>query len=196
MKKIICLLGIPGSGKSTLGKSIYENLEYPFYEEKFDQISSISKERESSASNFEKCIGFLNLRYHQMEKAQDSISELIFVDTCFEMTEIYSKFLLKEEECPEFKNTCSIINTFIPKPDLYLNLTGDIEVILKRAKERNLGLSLENTYLNKEVLQTTADNIKNFLMNKNFLDVDITQVDLRDNQEMTSLINKIKDKLV
>lgn len=196
MKKIICLLGVPASGKTTLGNTLKDKFSFPFFEEKFDGISSVSKERETTASGFEKCIGFLNMRYMQMQKAQSSVAEITFVDTCFEMTQIYSTYLLKEDEVVEFNNTFNIVNTFIVKPDLYVFLTGDLDIILKRALDRNLGLVLENTYLKKEVLEDSANKITIFLQDKNYLEIDVTRSDLRNSDNIKNLIEEIRKKLL
>jgi deoxyadenosine/deoxycytidine kinase len=195
MKKIICLLGVPGSGKTTLGNALKNSFSIPFFEEKFDSISSVSKERETTATGFEKCIGFLNMRYMQMQNAQASEAEMTFVDTCFEMTQIYSSYLLKEDEVVEFDNTFNIVNGFIVKPDLYVFLTGDLDIILKRALDRNLGLNLENTYLKKEILEESSNKISSFLQGKNFLEVDVTKSDLRDITQVRSILDQIRGLL-
>lgn len=189
------MLGIPGSGKTTLGKFLMTEFGHPFYEEKFDTISSVSKEREAEASNFEKCIGFLNMRYDQMQKAQSSETELTFVDTCFEMTEIYSRLLLNEEEMNEFRKNFNIVNSFVVKPDLYVFLTGNTDIILKRAIDRNLGLDLENTFLNPAVLNDSSHKIQTFLQDKNFIEVDVTSIDLREKDTVQDLIKTVHQRV-
>ncbi len=195
MKKIICLLGVPGSGKTTLGKFLTTEFGYSFYEEKFDTISSVSKEREAEASNFEKCIGFLNMRYDQMKTAKSSETEVTFVDTCFEMTEIYSRLLLNEEEIEEFRKNFNIVNSFVVKPDLYVFLTGNTEEILRRAVDRNLGLDLENTFLNIEVLNDSSNKIQTFLQGKNYIEVDVTSIDLREKNAVQNLIETVLQRV-
>lgn len=169
--------------------------KHPFYEEKFDTISSVSKEREAEASNFEKCIGFLNMRYDQMQKAQSSETELTFVDTCFEMTEIYSRLLLNEDELMEFRKNFNIVNGFVIKPDLYVFLTGSTDIILRRAIDRNLGLDLENTFLNIETLNDSSNKIQAFLQGKNFIEVDVTSIDLREKDAVQDLLKTVRKKV-
>lgn len=195
MKKIICLLGVPGSGKTTLGKFLTTEFGHPFFEEKFDTISSVSKEREAEASNFEKCIGFLDMRYDQMQRAQSSENGFTFVDTCFEMTEIYSHLLLNEEEMEEFRKNFNIVNSFVAKPDLYVFLTGNTDLILKRAIDRNLGLDLENTFLSTEVLNDSSNKIQTFLQDKNFIEVDVTSIDLREKDTVQNLLKTVRQRV-
>ena len=120
---------------------------------------------------------------------------MTFVDTCFEMTQTYSSYLLKEDEVVEFDNTFNIVNGFIVKPDLYVFLTGDLDIILKRALDRNLGLNLENTYLKKEILEESSNKISSFLQGKNFLEVDVTKSDLRDITQVRSILDQIRGLL-
>lgn len=194
MKKIICLLGIPGSGKTTLGNNIEKIYSFPFFEEKFDEISSVSKEREAISSNFEKCIGFSNLRYSQMQKAQKSEAEIVFIDTCFEMTEIYSEYILNGDEMKEFKRNFDILNTSVVKPDLYVFLTGDLDTILKRALDRKSDLGLDDTYLKKDILEESSNKILNFLNDKKYIEVDVTKTDLRNEKELRKFVETIRSK--
>ena len=197
-KKIICVLGVPGSGKTTFGNMLKRDLDTLFLEEQFDSISSISKERGSNSSNFEKCIGFLNMRHRQMKEAASSGARLTFVDTCFEMTEVYSKYLLNSEELFEFKITFDIINSFVAKPDLYLFLKGDIDVLLERATKRNIEISvdIENTYLTKEVLEKSQNEIKYFLKGKSFIELDVTSEDIRQKVNIEKILSDINKRLL
>ncbi len=185
-----------GSGKTTLGKKLTEVLGAPFLEENWQDIPFISRNGEEKYSNFEVSIGFLNMRYTQIKKAEGLTKEgqTVFIDTVFEMTDVYSRQILKDDEYAEFKKVYEVFTKDIVQPDGYIFLTGNISIIRERALARNLGVDLEKTFLTIQSLEKAKAEIEGLLKTKKegcVLKIDVTQVDVRDNAFVKTLGDKL-----
>lgn len=180
--KIIALAGVPATGKTTVGKAIAEKYNVSFLEEDWREIIFFAKERNSS--NFEFAIGFLNLRFSQITKADKLASEgkNVLLDTFFEMSEIYSKMTLPTDEFFEFKKVFDVYSSNLPKVDKYIHFTGDLPTIRERALARKLGIEMENQMIGMNNLKDAEKNICKLLSikdQKNVMIIDVTKNDIR-----------------
>lgn len=191
--KIITLAGVPSTGKTTVGKALSAKYNVPFLEEDWKNILFFHEGK--SPSNFEICIGFLNLRFDQITHAEKLASEGkdVFLDTFFEMTAVYSEQILPADEFSEFKKVFDVYSKNLPEPDIYIHLTGDLSIIRERALARKLGIKNEDQLVSLDNLQNTERNILDILSNKNsqkVLTVDVTKEDSRTEVFLEDLYNK------
>ncbi len=180
--KIIALAGVPSSGKTTIGKALAEKYGVSFLEEDWKKIIFFSEGK--TPSNFEICIGFLNMRFEQIAQAEKLSSEGkdVFLDTFFEMTSVYSQQILSADEFSEFMKVFNIYGKNLPEPDKYIHLTGDLPTIRERALARKLGIKNEDQLVSLDNLKSTEKSILNILSCKNskkVLTIDVTKHDTR-----------------
>lgn len=190
--KIIAILGVAGSGKTTLGKNLARVFSTEFLEENWKDIPFVSHVGEKQSTNFEVCIGFLNMRYAQIKKAEELklVGNTVFIDTIFEMTDIYAKQMLQAHEYSEFKKVYDVFTLNTKKPDEYIYLFGDIKTIRDRALARNLGIDLEKTMLSIEALEQAKNAIEDFFESKSeekVTRIDVTSQDVRSDDFVLSL---------
>jgi deoxyadenosine/deoxycytidine kinase len=183
-EKIVALVGIPASGKTTLGKNLHKKFSIEFLEENWKSIPFMAGRLAEKASKFEICIGFLNMRYSQIIKAKKIKlnGNSVVIDTVFEMTEIYSRQILNDEEYSEFKKVYDVYKNALPEPDLYIYLTGNVEMIRERALKRNLGIKIENEMLSMENLLNAKKGIEVILDRLDagkVLEIDVVNEDIR-----------------
>jgi deoxyadenosine/deoxycytidine kinase len=194
--KIITVVGIPGSGKTTLGENLSKKFGIDFLEENWKSIPFVHGKGAEKSSNFEICIGFLNMRFSQITKANEIRlrGNNVIIDTVLEMTAIYSRQMLDDEEYKEFEKVYNVYCSILPKPDLYLYLVGDLDVIRERALKRNLGIKIEQTMLSMENLLKAKEGIEEILSrvdSDRVLRVDVARKDVRTDAVMDSIAQKI-----
>jgi len=194
--KIIAILGIAGSGKTTLGKNLEKISGATFLEENWKDIPFVSSVDGKQSSNFEVCIGFLNMRYEQIHIAKKikQSGKVVVIDTIFEMTDIYAKQMLKSFEYEEFKKVYDVFSKNISVPDEYVHLVGDIGTIQQRALARNLGIDLEKTMLSIQSLEKSKSEIVKLLSEKEarkITEIDVVKHDIRNDK----FLSELKDKL-
>lgn len=193
--KIITVVGIPGSGKTTLGENLSERFGVDFLEENWKSIPFLHGEGAEKSSNFEICIGFLNMRFSQITKANEIrlMGKNVIIDTVLEMTAIYSRQMLDDEEYKEFEKVYNVYCGILPKPDFYLYLVGDLDVIRERALKRNLGIKIEQAMLSKENLLKSKDGIETVLADidkSKILEIDVIKEDVRDDAVLGSIAQR------
>lgn len=192
--KIITIAGVPSTGKTTIGKSMSDKFGISFLEENWKAIPFFVEGK--TPTNFEICIGFLNLRFEQITQANKLALEgnLVLMDTFFEMTSVYSKQILPSDEYNEFKKIFDVLKAGIPEPDIYIHLTGDLEIIRRRALDRKLGIQNEEQLVSLENLQNTEKQIVDILSHKDLhavVKVDVTKTDIRTSQFLEDFYNQL-----
>lgn len=180
--KIIALAGVPATGKTTVGKAISVKYNVPFLEEDWENIVFFHEGK--TPSNFEICIGFLNLRFDQITRAEKLACEGkdVFLDTFFEMTAVYSEQILPTDEFNEFKKVFDIYSKNIPEIDRYVHFTGDLSAIRERALARKLGIKNEDQLISLDNFKNTEKSILSILSDKDpqkVLTIDVTKEDSR-----------------
>ena len=180
--KIIALAGVPSTGKTTVGKALAEKYGVSFLEEDWKKIIFFSEGK--TPSNFEICIGFLNMRFEQIAQAEKLSSEGkdVFLDTFFEMTSIYSEQILPSDEFKEFRKVFDVYGRNLPELDKYIHFTGDLSVIRERALARKLGIKNEDQLVSLDNLKNTEKNILTILSDKDskkVITIDVTKEDTR-----------------
>lgn len=190
--KIVAIVGIPGTGKTTLGNNLAKKFSVDFLEEDWKGIPFFAEARKREPTSFEVCIGFLNLRYEQIQRAHQIVQtgKNVLIDTIFEMTNVYAKPTLDALEYVEFKKVYDIYQASISKPDLYVHLTGDIQVIRQRALDRALDIKNENTLLSLEVMQKSEHEIVDLLSSvdqASVITIDAVREDIRTDSYLENL---------
>lgn len=193
--KIITVVGIPGSGKTTLGENLSKRFGIDFLEENWKGIPFVHGKGVEKSSNFEICIGFLNMRYSQITKAKEikMQGKKVVVDTVLEMTAIYSKQILDDIEFSEFEKVYRVYEASLPKADFFIYLTGDVETIRERALKRSLGIKIEQTMLSMENLLKAKEGIEVILSQMDsdkVLRVDVVREDIRTEAVLDSIAQK------
>lgn len=192
--KIVTLVGIAGSGKTTLGNNLSKRFGIQFLEEDWKSIPAI---HEKHATNLAVCMGFLHMRREQIVRASQikSHGKNVIIDTIFEMTDIYSRLILNDEEYAEFKKHYDILYSDTQTPDLYIYLTGEMDVIRHRALDRKLGVKMEETMLSLENLVKAKASIESLLrqLHKDkVLEIDVVNEDIRMAKVLDSIAHKAK----
>ena len=180
--KIIALAGVPSTGKTTVGKALAERYDVAFLEEDWKKIIFFSEGK--NPSNFEICVGFLNMRFEQITQAEKLSREGkdVFLDTFFEMTSIYSEQILPDDEFKEFRKVFDVYSRNLPELDKYIHFTGDLNVIRERALARKLGIKNEDQLVSLDNLKNTEKNIFTILSDKDpkkVMTIDVTKEDAR-----------------
>nr|WP_307775123.1 deoxynucleoside kinase [uncultured Cetobacterium sp.] len=200
MKNVICIEGVVGAGKTTLGELLSKELSIDFFQEPYfdnpflDKFYS-NKERYSLLSQ----MYFLNKRI-------DIIEEAAKLDGCIMDRSIYGDFLFAKMHLKNgfmSKSEFELYESFWKKmmsartePDLIIYLEISTENAIKKIKSRgrNFELGVEKEYwksLNEEY-SNFFDNYKDSVV----LKINIDNLDVRDNEEDKKVFfNLIKNKM-
>lgn len=196
--KIICILGIPGSGKTTVGNSLSRLYKVKFLEEAWTGIPFLFPENIVTSSQFEINVGFLNMRYNQNIQASiHSKDTHVVLDTCITMSDIYSKRTMHDYEYSEFKKVFNIYKKDISEPSLYVYLKGDVNVVYKRMLKRNEAISdsiTEKVNIKLDDLVNFKNDIDYFLSQASkdkILEIDINTIDLREDINIKSFFDRL-----
>ncbi len=136
MKPLILVMGVSGTGKSTIGKMLAEKIEVPFYDaDDFHPKANVVKMQSGKPLNDEDRAPWLSLLANKLEEWQKTEGAVL---ACSALKEIYRSTLSKEGSLPL----------------QWIFLDGDFETIHRRMKER------QGHFMPKELLQSQFDTLE------------------------------------
>lgn len=200
MKNIICIEGVVGAGKTTLGQLLAEELSYKFFQEPYidnpflDKFYS-NKKRYSLSSQL-----------YFLDKRVDIIKETQKFDTCIIDRTIYGDYLFAKMHYKngymtedEFKLYEAFWKKFIltsssPLLIIYLEINTDNAMKKIEERGRNFELEVEKEYW--ESLNEEYSEFFNTYRDSVVLKININNMDIRDNlEDREQFFNMIKSKL-
>lgn len=200
MKNIICIEGVVGAGKTTLGELLAKELSIEFFQEPYidnpflDKFYS-NKERYSLPSQ----MYFLNKRIEIIEEASKLngciMDRSIYGDYLFAKMHLKNKFMT-EDEFSLYHSFWEKLISVRTNPILIIYLETSVENAMRKIKERGreFELGVEKEYwssLNEEY-SSFFDNYRDSII----LKINIDNMDIRDNEEdRKEFFNLVKSKL-
>lgn len=152
-----------GAGKTSLVKMIARDFGARMVLERFKDnpfLPKFYKEQQKYAFPLE--MSFLADRYNQLKKhlaGFELFSTFVVSDYYFAKSLIFARNTLSEDEFRLYRRFFDIIYEKIPKPDLYVYLHTDVEILLKNIHKRN------RTYeqnIQREYLEKISQGYSNF----------------------------------
>lgn len=200
MENVICIEGVVGAGKTTLGELLAKELKIEFFQEPYvnnpflDKFYS-NKERYSLLSQ----LYFLNKRMDTIEEASRKVScvmdRSIYGDFLFAKMHLKNGYMTKEEfELYEAFWKKLIASRKQPKLIIYLDISVDNAIKKIKERGREFELSVEREYWEK--LNKEYSEYFNSYDDSEILRIDINELDIRDNKEdRENFFRKVKEKL-
>lgn len=200
MKNIICIEGVVGAGKTTLGELLAKELSIEFFQEPYidnpflDKFYS-NKERYSLLSQ----MYFLNKRIEIIEEASKLngciMDRSIYGDYLFAKMHLRNKFMT-EDEFSLYHSFWEKLISVRTNPILIIYLETSVENAMRKIKERGreFELGVEKEYWNSlnEEYSSFFDNYRDSII----LKINIDNMDIRDNEEdRKEFFNLVKSKL-
>jgi len=143
-----------GAGKTTLAQMISEKYQTKLVLEQFADNPFLPKFYENQQQySFPLEMAFLAERYNQLNRELshfDLFSPFTISDYYFMKSLIFAQNTLQPDEYNLYRQFFTIIYDKMPKPDLYVYLHKDADLLLKNIAER--GRTYE-TYITKEYLE-------------------------------------------
>jgi len=151
----IVIEGNIGAGKTTLTTKIAEDYNAKIILEQFADnpfLPKFYKNQERYAFPLE--MSFLADRYNQLKKEltnRDLFKTFTISDYYFIKSLIFAKSTLHDDEYKLYRDFFNIIYTSLPKPDIYVYLHKDVDVLLANIKKRGRDYEqeIEPEYLQK-----------------------------------------------
>lgn len=160
--RYLVIEGNIGAGKTSLSKLIAERKKGKLFLEQYAENPFLPKFYENPERySFPLELSFLADRYNQLKNSISSFdlfNELIVSDYFFMKSLIFSAHTLQEDEYKLYRQLFDIIYSTLPKPDLYVYLHKNTDLLLnnisKRGREYEKNISaeylkgIENGYFN------------------------------------------------
>ena len=160
--RYLVIEGNIGAGKTSLSKLIAERKKGKLFLEQYAENPFLPKFYENPERySFPLALSFLADRYNQLKNSISSFdlfNELIVSDYFFMKSLIFSAHTLQEDEYKLYRQLFDIIYSTLPKPDLYVYLHKNTDLLLKniskrgREYEKNISAEylkgIENGYFN------------------------------------------------
>ena len=153
--RYLVIEGNIGAGKTSLCKLIAEKREAKLFLEQYADNPFLPKFYENPERySFPLELSFLADRYNQLKNnlsSFDLFNELVVSDYFFMKSLIFSAHTLQEDEYKLYRQLFDIIYSTLPKPDLYIYLHKNTDLLLRNISRR--GREYEKSI--------TADYLKN-----------------------------------
>ena len=200
MKNVICIEGVVGAGKTTIGELLAKELSINFFQEPYidnpflDKFYS-DKERYSLLSQ----MYFLNKRIDIIEEASKFngciMDRSIYGDYLFAKMHLKNKFMT-EDEFSLYNSFWKKLISSRNKPLLIIYLETSVDNAIKKIKNRGRDFELK---VEKDYWKALNDEYSNFFDKYNesiVLKINIDNMDIRDNEkDRDEFFNIIKIKL-
>ncbi len=150
--RYICIEGNIGSGKSTLAKALAKQLKATYLPEAFEESNLLplfyDKPKQFS---FPLEYSFLISRFEQIHKALKDKKQLIVADYSIYKCLWFAKINLSNKDFLFFEKHFNAILNELPKPDLLVHISTDIDNLQKNIKKRGRSFEqkIDKTYLTK-----------------------------------------------
>lgn len=194
----IAIEGCIGAGKTSLSSMIAEQYNGKLILEQFEDNSFLPKfYREPEKYAFPLEMSFLAERYQQLKDQltkQDLFKTFTISDYLFHKSLIFARNNLQTDEFALFSRMFSIINEFLPKPELLVYLYLDIENLQRniRKRGRSYEQEIKDSYL-ENIQQGYFDHIRK-LTGTRVLIIDTNNIDFIENSGDYEAILNLIDK--
>ena len=192
----IAIEGCIGAGKTSLSSMIAEQFNGKLILEQFEDNSFLPKfYREPEKYAFPLEMSFLAERYQQLKDQltkQDLFKTFTISDYLFHKSLIFARNNLQADEFALFSKMFSIINEFLPKPELLVYLYLDVENLQRniRKRGRSYEQEIKDSYL-EDIQQGYFDHIRK-LSGTRVLIIDTNNIDFIENPgDYESILNLI-----
>lgn len=196
--RYLVIEGNIGAGKTSLSKLIAERKKGRLFLEQYAENPFLPKFYENPERySFPLELSFLADRYNQLKNnlsSFDLFNELIVSDYFFMKSLIFSAHTLQEDEYRLYRQLFDIIYSTLPKPDLYIYLHKNIDLLLKNISKR--GREYEKN-ISEEYLKGIETGYFNFFKQQNqmrIVVIDTNNIDFVNNEEdLKKIENSIFD---
>ena len=192
--RYLVIEGNIGTGKTSLCKLIAEKRKAKLFLEQYAENPFLPKFYENPERySFPLELSFLADRYNQLKNSVSSFdlfNELIVSDYFFMKSLIFSAHTLQEDEYKLYRQIFNIIYSTLPKPDLYVYLHKNIDLLLKNIVKR--GREYEKN-ITAEYLKGIETGYFNFFKQQNQIKIviiDTNNIDFVNNSEDFQKIEK------
>ncbi len=194
----IAIEGNIGAGKTCLSSMIAEQFNGKLILEQFEDNSFLPKfYKEPDKYAFPLEMSFLAERYQQLKDqltTQDLFKTFTISDYLFNKSLIFARNNLQTDEFALFSTMFTIIDEFLPKPDLLIYLYLDVSNLQRNIRQRGRSYEqeIQDTYL-ENIQKGYFDHIKK-MNGLRILVVDTNNIDFVNNksdyESLLSLIDK------
>ncbi|MDT8392370.1 MAG: deoxynucleoside kinase [Bacteroidales bacterium] len=194
----IAIEGNIGVGKTCLSSMIAEEFNGKLILEQFEDNSFLPKfYKEPDKYAFPLEMSFLAERYQQLKDqltSQDLFKTFTISDYLFNKSLIFARNNLQHDEFSLFSKMFTIINEFLPRPDLLLYLYMDVQRLQQniRKRGRTYEQEIKDSYL-ENIQQGYFDHIRK-LKGIRILIVDTNKIDFVNNKEDYAAILSLIDR--
>jgi len=192
--RYLVIEGNIGTGKTSLSKLIAEKYKAKLFLEQYAENPFLPKFYENPERySFPLELSFLADRYNQLKKnlsSFDLFNELIVSDYFFMKSLIFSAHNLQEDEYKLYRQLFDIIYSTLPKPDLYVYLHKNTDLLLKNISKR--GREYEKN-ISAEYLKNIETGYFNFFKQQNQIKIviiDTNNIDFVNNKDDFNRIEK------
>ena len=194
----IAIEGNIGAGKTCLSSMIAEEYNGKLILEQFEDNSFLPKfYKEPEKYAFPLEMSFLAERYQQLKEqltSQDLFKTFTISDYLFNKSLIFARNNLQADEYALFSTMFTIINEYLPKPDLLVYLYLEIPRLQQniRKRGRNYEQQIKDSYL-ENIQKGYFDHIKK-LNDLRILIIDTNNIDFVNKKEDYAAILSLIDK--
>jgi len=185
-----------GAGKTTLAKMIAEKYQAKLVLEQFADNPFLPKFYENQQQySFPLEMAFLAERYNQLNRELshfDLFSQFTISDYFFMKSLIFAQNTLQSDEYNLYRQFFSIIYDRMPKPDLYVYLHKNPDLLLQNIAQR--GRTYE-TFITKDYLEKIAQGYFSYFRQQNDFPILIIDADGLDFVDRPEDFDKIVDAI-
>ncbi|WP_297406702.1 deoxynucleoside kinase [uncultured Cetobacterium sp.] len=200
MENVICIEGVVGAGKTTLGELLAKELDIEFFQEPYIDNPFLDKfYDEKERYSFLSQMYFLNKRIDVIEEAKNFskcvMDRSIYGDYLFAKMHCKNKFMT-EDEFKLYDEFWKKLISARKTPTLIIYLEISVENAIKKIISRGRSFELD---VNKEYWNSLNEEYSLFFSkynNSNVLTINIDNLDIRDNEkDRTFFFQIVKSKL-